>query len=63
MKLRERLTTVRSTFQRELKVYRLVLADQRTPRAAKLLLGLAVGYALMPFDLIPDFLPIIGPSR
>ena len=27
---------------------------------AKILLGLAVGYTLMPFDLIPDFLPVIG---
>jgi uncharacterized membrane protein YkvA (DUF1232 family) len=60
MKLREQLKIIRSTFQRELQVYRLVLANPRTPRVAKLLLGLAVGYALMPFDLIPDFLPIIG---
>lgn len=27
---------------------------------AKIFLGLAVGYALLPFDLIPDFLPVIG---
>lgn len=27
---------------------------------AKFLLWLAVAYALLPFDLIPDFLPIIG---
>jgi uncharacterized membrane protein YkvA (DUF1232 family) len=48
------------TFKRELRVYQLLLRDPCTPTAAKLLLGLAVGYALLPFDLIPDFLPVIG---
>ncbi|MBI2413580.1 MAG: DUF1232 domain-containing protein [Deltaproteobacteria bacterium] len=43
-----------------IKVYRLVLKDKRTPKGAKVLLALAIGYMLMPFDLIPDFLPIIG---
>jgi uncharacterized membrane protein YkvA (DUF1232 family) len=47
-------------FKRELHVYQLVLKDPRTPKLAKILLGLAVGYALLPFDLIPDFIPIIG---
>ncbi|GBG15406.1 uncharacterized protein NMK_3013 [Novimethylophilus kurashikiensis] len=47
-------------FKTELAVYRLVLKDVRTPWLAKVLLGLAVGYALMPFDLIPDFIPVIG---
>lgn len=47
-------------FKRELRVYQLVLRDERTPRLPKLLLGLAVAYALSPFDLIPDFLPLIG---
>jgi|SRR6516225_3826133 uncharacterized membrane protein YkvA (DUF1232 family) len=48
------------SFKRELTVYRRVLADSRTPVAAKVLLGLAVGYLCMPFDLIPDFIPVLG---
>lgn len=47
-------------FKRELKVYQLVLKDPRTPRVARVLLGLAAGYVLMPFDLIPDFVPVLG---
>ncbi len=58
--LRQQLQVIAQKFTRELAVYRHVLRDHRTPRLAKILLGLAVGYALLPFDLIPDFLPIIG---
>ena len=47
-------------FERELAVYRRVLADERTPLSAKIFLGLAVGYLCMPFDLIPDFIPVLG---
>jgi uncharacterized membrane protein YkvA (DUF1232 family) len=47
-------------FKRELVVYRRVLADERTSHAAKVFLGLAVGYLCMPFDLIPDFIPVLG---
>jgi uncharacterized membrane protein YkvA (DUF1232 family) len=48
------------SFKRELTVYRRVLADSRTPPNAKIFLGLAIAYLCMPFDLIPDFIPVLG---
>ncbi len=56
----ETLKTTGKNLKRELKVYQLVLKDSRTPKLAKYLLGLAVGYTLLPFDIIPDFIPVIG---
>lgn len=46
--------------KQELAVYRLLLKHPRTPLLAKLLLALAIGYLLLPFDLIPDFIPVLG---
>ncbi len=37
-----------------------MLADDRVPRRSKLLLGALIGYLAMPFDLVPDFIPIAG---
>jgi len=54
------LKSIGRNLKHEIKVYQLVLRDSRTPRLAKFLLGLAVGYALLPFDIIPDFIPVIG---
>ena len=34
--------------------------DLRVPRRRKLLLLALVGYLAMPFDLVPDFIPIAG---
>lgn len=56
----DRLKSIGRGLKRELKVYQLVLKDSRTPKLAKFLLGLAVGYALLPIDIIPDFIPVIG---
>jgi uncharacterized membrane protein YkvA (DUF1232 family) len=34
--------------------------DPRVPRRRKLLLLLLVGYLVLPFDLVPDFIPVAG---
>jgi uncharacterized membrane protein YkvA (DUF1232 family) len=39
---------------------RRLLGDDRVPRRRKLLLLLLVGYLAMPFDLVPDFIPVAG---
>lgn len=44
----------------ELAYYRALTKDKSTPLIAKWLIGAAVAYLLMPFDLIPDFIPILG---
>jgi uncharacterized membrane protein YkvA (DUF1232 family) len=56
----ETLKAAARSITREVRVYRLVSRGQRTPKLAKVLLWLALGYAALPFNLIPDFLPVIG---
>jgi len=56
----ERTRQIVKSFKREITVYRGVLRDERTPLRAKLFLSLAIAYVCMPFDLIPDFVPVIG---
>lgn len=55
-----KLRGVRDVLTRELRVHRLILTHERTPRMTRWLLGAAVAYALSPIDLIPDWLPIVG---
>jgi uncharacterized membrane protein YkvA (DUF1232 family) len=56
----ERIRSAAQRFRREIEVYQLALRDSRVPKRAQGLLGLALGYALSPIDLIPDFIPVIG---
>lgn len=58
--LKVKLREARHRLKQELQVYRLVARHPRTPPTARVLLGLALGYAVLPFDLIPDFIPVIG---
>jgi uncharacterized membrane protein YkvA (DUF1232 family) len=37
-----------------------LLRDPRVPRRRKLLLASLAGYLALPFDLVPDFLPVVG---
>ncbi len=47
-------------FKRQVIAYRLMASHPRTPRVARWLLVAAVGYACLPFDLIPDWIPVLG---
>jgi uncharacterized membrane protein YkvA (DUF1232 family) len=47
-------------FRKEIDLYKLILKHRRTPWLARAFLGLAVIYILLPFDIIPDFIPLIG---
>lgn len=60
MGLRAQLATLASRFKQEVAFYRALHAHPQTPWLAKALLWLALGYLLLPFDLIPDFIPVIG---
>ena len=37
-----------------------LLRDPRVPLRHKLLLGALAGYLAMPFDIVPDFIPVAG---
>ena len=38
----------------------MALRRKETPLLAKIIAAIAVGYALSPIDLIPDFIPVLG---
>ncbi len=58
--MKEKLKQIASKLKAEFAFYKRLQQHPQTPKLAKALLWLAIGYVLMPFDLIPDFLPIIG---
>jgi uncharacterized membrane protein YkvA (DUF1232 family) len=39
---------------------RRLMGDPRVPRRRRLLLGALIGYLALPFDLVPDFIPVAG---
>lgn len=45
---------------RHVRYYRGLYKDKRTPLRAKLMLGVALAYFFSPFDIIPDFIPVVG---
>jgi uncharacterized membrane protein YkvA (DUF1232 family) len=43
-----------------LRLLRRLVADPAVPRGTRIWLVALLGYLLMPIDLVPDFLPVIG---
>lgn len=43
-----------------LRLLRRLAADRSLPRGVRIRLGLLLAYLAMPFDLIPDFIPVLG---
>jgi uncharacterized membrane protein YkvA (DUF1232 family) len=41
-------------------LFRRLLADERVPRRRKALVFVLIGYLALPFDLVPDFIPVAG---
>jgi uncharacterized membrane protein YkvA (DUF1232 family) len=60
MGFRAQLAALAARFKQEVLFYRALHAHPQTPWLAKTLLWLALGYLVLPFDLIPDFIPVIG---
>lgn len=44
-----------------IKLFRGLIEDERVPRGSKWLLGLAALWVASPIDLLPEFIPFLGP--
>lgn len=55
-----RLGRIMTLFRGELLLAWNLLRDPRTPAAAKLVTVLALLYVISPFDLVSDFIPVLG---
>ena len=60
MDFRKRLREIAHSLHQHLALHTAIYRDPRTPWLARCLLGAALAYLALPFDLIPDFLPVIG---
>lgn len=43
-----------------LRTLKSLVADPKVPRGSKVWIAVVLGYLLLPIDLVPDFLPVIG---
>jgi len=56
----EKLKALPKKINHEVRVYKLLMKDNRTPKLSKILLMVAFCYAITPLDLIPNFIPVLG---
>lgn len=56
----DRLKVTARTLKQETLTLYFAARDPRTPWYAKAIAVVVVAYALSPFDLIPDFIPVLG---
>jgi uncharacterized membrane protein YkvA (DUF1232 family) len=43
------------------RLFKGLIRDPRVPRSSKVLLGAAVVWLISPIDLVPEFIPVLGP--
>lgn len=60
MSVKDKLKQRASKIETETAALCLALRRKDTPILAKVVIGVAVCYALSPIDLIPDFVPVVG---
>jgi uncharacterized membrane protein YkvA (DUF1232 family) len=60
MPVRKRRMPWARTLGAEFRALAIAMLDPRVPWRSKLVVGGAIGYALWPFDLIPDVVPFVG---
>ena len=58
--LHRTIVNITARIMRELKLCIEITRDSRTPTISKILLWIAIGYAVSPIGLVPDFIPIVG---
>ena len=56
LKFRNLISNIKKYFT----LFKSLYKDKRTPLISKVFLWAAIGYTAMPFDIIPDFIPVIG---
>jgi uncharacterized membrane protein YkvA (DUF1232 family) len=42
-------------------LFHALVRDSRVPRSSKVLLGFAIAWFVWPIDLVPEFIPVLGP--
>lgn len=51
---------IKELLKKNCRFFKVLKEDKRVPFISKILLWMALAYFLMPFDLIPDFIPVFG---